>query len=180
MTQRPPLQRQPHGRRDARETVLVHEVGDAFGQQILRLLRAQGAGDEDEGNVPAHLTQQVQRFHPVPRRQRVVGEDDVKGLRGKACGKFLGGLHALHPRLESALAQLAAAQLGVRRVVLDQEDINRLRGIRGGFQISHGPDHRRAAAAGNKLWTLARTDSGGHKRGFICKRAELSRGKSRR
>ena len=76
------------GRSQAVEAVFHDIILCPAGQNIDCTVFGDGARNEDKGNVPVVLSQELQRLHPRPFAQRVSGDDDVTGLRAQLGAKL--------------------------------------------------------------------------------------------
>lgn len=70
-----------HRRHEAREALFEHVIGGAGLERLDRRLLAQGAGDEDEGDLGAALPGTGEGREAIVGRQGVVGEDKVEPAR---------------------------------------------------------------------------------------------------
>ena len=116
-----PLQRPQHGRAQAGQPVLDHEVGCPLLQEPDGQVLGDRAGDDDERHVQPPLPQPRQRPDRVELGQVVIGEDDV-GRELQAPDVVLLRVHARPVRLEASLAQRVHRQLGVGGFVLKDQD----------------------------------------------------------
>ena len=116
-----PLQRPQHGRAQAGQPVLEHEVGCPLLHEPDGQVLADRAGDDDERHVQPPLPQPRQRPDRVELGQAVIGEDDV-GRELQAPDVVLLRVHARPVRLEARLAQRVHRQLGVGGFVLEDQD----------------------------------------------------------
>ncbi len=113
------------GWEEAREAVPHHEILGARLHQGRGLIRADVAGDDQEGGVEPRLLQEGERRGRAEARQRVVAQHDVPLLLPEGRPQAGLGLHPLRRGLVAAAAQLAQQQLGIVLGVLDQQHAER-------------------------------------------------------
>ncbi len=111
-------------RQQARQPVLGHEIVRAGAHRGDRDLLLDCARDDQERQVEAAPLHQRQRFEGAELRHRPVGDDGVPLAVERRRHRRL-GIHALPARLVAAAAQFAQQQLGVVRVVLDDQQAQR-------------------------------------------------------
>jgi hypothetical protein len=77
-----------------------------------------GARDQDQRNVQAFFTQDIQSLRATPLPQVVVGQNYIRTIRSDPLPEIFGSLDHLTADLELTLPQLAQDQIPVSGVVL--------------------------------------------------------------
>jgi hypothetical protein len=109
------------------QAVLEQVIGRALPHCADGRIFADGAGDDDERDVPAALVQQVQRAYGVELGQRMIGEDEVQLWR-EAREVFRLGVHTLPRWIEAGTPEVMQHQLGVGLAVLKDQHSQRYGG----------------------------------------------------
>jgi len=73
-------------------------------------------------NLLAHLLQAVQHLRSLPVRTRVLGQNQVKGLRTYPFGELLGSYNDIGTDRESRTLELTQATFDINRGPMDEED----------------------------------------------------------
>jgi len=84
----PALQRRLDRRDQPSRAVLDDVIDRALVQSPDRMLFADRARQKQERNLRRPFAHQDERFHPGVGAERIIGDDDVKGLPGQGRGKF--------------------------------------------------------------------------------------------
>src|ERR1041384_3665583 len=147
-----------HGGNQSLEPIFDDVVGRAILERLNRHLLAHCAGDEDEGDIRRFLAGNGQGRQTVERRQRVVREDQIRRMFRQLANEVGSPLYASGHEAQAAFAQRQFVQLGIRVVVLQHQDVNRLRHS---LRLSDPERHRsrslkaaQAKACGYTVWLM--------------------------
>ncbi len=105
------------------EVLLDQIVGGAGAHRLHRGLFADGAGDDDEGNIELGLLHQLQRSTRAEARHAVIREDQVPAAPRQSRRKCLGGVDALELRIGKGPLQLGGHQQEVVFRILGDQDM---------------------------------------------------------
>jgi hypothetical protein len=97
---------------------------------------ADGAGEDDEGDVEAAVPEDAEGRRRAQARQAVVGDDHVPWSFGQGAAQLVGCLHATDARLIVSGAQLTQHQLHVVGGVLHQQHAYRLAHVAARLRVS--------------------------------------------
>ncbi len=126
-----------HGGDQPREVGLHHVIVGPGAHRGHRRFLADAAGNDDERQHRRLLAQQVQGAQRIELRQRVIRQHDFPAPLRERFFESLGGLHPVAIRLVTAPAEGTQHERRVVRVVLDEQQPQRLAGgVRASFQIA--------------------------------------------
>src|SRR5215831_15507108 len=115
-----------HGLPQARQPVFEEIVGSALPHTLYGRFLADSAADDNEWNIQTTLCQQTQRPQSVKLWQGIVGENHVEPLM--QVGEVVSlGLDPLPVRLKPRLAEFMQHEVGVRRAVFEDQNMQRNR-----------------------------------------------------
>ena len=118
------LQGVRHRLAEPTQPVFDDVVGRAAPHDLHRPLLADGARNDDEGDVQSALLHDLEGAQRVELRHGEVGKDDLGG-RAQAVPEVLLGLHPLAGRVVAGPPQRVQHQLGVGGVVLEKQQAER-------------------------------------------------------
>jgi hypothetical protein len=110
-------QRALDGRCQARQIMLEHIIGGAFGQRLDGRLLAHGAGDEDKRNLGTPFLHQPQGRHAVVHGQLEIRQDNVMPALLQGFLEFIPHLNPGYPAGQVRLLDLGLNELRIRRVI---------------------------------------------------------------
>ena len=113
-------------RREPLDVLFHHIVAGAGFHRLHGDFLADGAGDEDEGDVQARGLVQPQRFEAGKARYSVIREERVPAAARERRLQRVGAVDALIRGVEAIVAQCPQCKAGVVFGVLDDEDLDRL------------------------------------------------------
>ena len=102
------------------QPILDDVIGRAALHDLHRALLADGARNDDEGNVQLALLHDLQGAQRVELRHGEIGENDLRG-RLQVVQVILLGLHPIGDRIVAGTAQRVQHQLGVGGIVFQNQ-----------------------------------------------------------
>ena len=120
-----PLQRPAHGGNQPLHVVFQNVVGGPHQKAFDRRLFAEGAGNENEGNVGSIFAGRFQGGKAVVTGKGVIRQDQIKEAFLQSPAKILRGLDARDEAIQSGVHQGGTDQFRVLRIVFDVENMDR-------------------------------------------------------
>src|SRR5262249_42747498 len=109
------------GRDETAGIVLENVIHGPVVQSLDRALLAERAGDEYEGDVRSLARGDMQRRKAIEARNREVGDDDVRREVAQGSSEAPLRVDADRHTLDASCAQLLDGEVGVGRVILDDQ-----------------------------------------------------------